>query len=200
MDCLCRLYKKSFLYCWLLSKADVLLVQASRASLSLLVTTWTAQQLSKTPPRFSWRRRQRTRCFHRLYEIWFQTLLPVKKITKRIGKKSHLTHLLPRKLVFHSFCHRKQNERNHYGFQQYCILNTENRCKMRLSIGVCELTLGMSPRINCNMAVVKYILHITAGVWTDCCSRRSNMAFITWIASASCASSAKKTFSDQLQF
>ena len=50
----------------------------------------------------------------------------------------------------------------------------------------------MSPRIYCNMAVVKYILHITAGVCTDCCSRRSNMAFITWIASASWASSKRK--------
>ena len=50
----------------------------------------------------------------------------------------------------------------------------------------------MSPRIYCNMAVVKYILPITAGVCTDCCSRRSNMAFITWIASASWASSKRK--------
>ena len=53
------------------------------------------------------------------------------------------------------------------------------------------LTFGISPKINCNMAVVKYILHMTAGVCTVCCSRRSNMAFTTWIASASWASSEK---------
>ena len=64
-------------------------------------------------------------------------------------------------------------------------------------IPLSDLTLGMSPRINCNMAVAKYILHMTAGVWTDCCSRRSNMAFITWIASASWASSKNQTFSGQ---